>query len=107
MLSDSAAQLLRELQGVTWIPTYNVCAPSRLARHVSHSVPCPDRGVPADHPGVRATVQSSLVKDVEDAIKELHTMIDKTLEEYGQREELDEEEAEAGRDAHNMQLLTL
>ena len=47
------------------------------------------------------------MKDVEDAIKELHTMIDKTLEEYGQREELDEEAAEAGRDAHNMQLLTL
>lgn len=27
MLSDSATQLLRELQGVSWIPTYNVCTP--------------------------------------------------------------------------------
>ena len=26
MLSDKAAALLRELQGVSWLPTYNVCA---------------------------------------------------------------------------------
>jgi hypothetical protein len=30
MLSDQAAQLLRELQGVSWIPTYNVCGGSPL-----------------------------------------------------------------------------